>query len=140
MSNSGRELTGGPGEAILPSMRNFSSFFRPVVLVAALFAAALASAAEWTPAAFGWEGLRPDLTPSQAAMVLQPKIGAPLVVTKTKGGVFETWNYDRGGSLFFLRGRLQYWSVSNMPAPLVFHVSPASDAVARNRSLVATRD
>ena len=66
---------------------------------------------EWKPEALGWAGLRLSLTTHQAAMVLEPVVGAPLIVTKARNGLFETWNFDHGACLCFVRDRLDYWSV-----------------------------
>lgn len=91
------------------------TFFRRGVIAATLLAAAVASAADWLPKVLGWDGLQPNLTPPQVAMVLEPKVGRPVIVTKARGGTYETWNYDHGGCVVFVHGLLDYWSVPNPP-------------------------
>ena len=83
-------------------------------LVAASLLVSAAQAADWTPRIFGWAGLQLNFTPQQVAAVLGPKLGPPVLVSKTKGGVYETWNYDNGGSVVFVRGALEYWSVPRL--------------------------
>lgn len=67
--------------------------------------------AGWQPKASGWSGLENALNTAQAAAVLGPTCGAPLIVNHSKDGRFETWNYDRGGDLLFVNGELTYWTV-----------------------------
>jgi hypothetical protein len=76
-------------------------------------------APQWTPKVFGWEGLQTCLTTQQAAMILQPKLGPPLIVMKARRSLYETWTYDNGGSLLFVRGLLDSWTI-----PSVIHPAP----------------
>lgn len=75
----------------------------------------------------GWEGLTRSLTPTQAAATLEPKFGPPLMVTHSKDRRFETWNYDRGGYLLFIGGRLDSWSASRPEQPGRADVNPSTD-------------
>ena len=65
--------------------------------------------------ASGWEELRSHLTLQEAATILFQAVGHPLMVQRGRNGLFEQWIYDRGGWLFFQRGRLVDWKRPAMP-------------------------
>lgn len=90
---------------------------RCFALAAMLAFAAHLPAADCRAGQSGWGGLQPNLTPQQVAEILEPKLGHPLIVTKARGGAYETWNYDNGGCVSFVRGRLDYWTPPR-PTPL----------------------
>ena len=52
-----------------------------------------------------WKDLREGL--EVPAVILA--IGQPLIKSRTRAGLFETWTYDRGGYAVFVRARLSYW-------------------------------
>ena len=83
-----------------------------------LFAAALCVAGEKaasTPTikATGWSALRLHLSVHEAAAIMVEAVGNPVVVHRGRNGLFEQWFYDRGGWLFFQRGRLVFWRASD---------------------------
>ena len=52
-----------------------------------------------------WSDLRDGI---DARAVLRA-VGQPLIRSRARAGLFETWTYDRGGYAMFVRGRLLYW-------------------------------
>ena len=65
-----------------------------------LFAVAAASArAEW-------KNVKEGLDQKTALQTL----GAPLMVSKSKSGMQQTWTYDRGAYIIFVFGRVRYWA------------------------------
>ena len=113
-------------------MKTNHSVYSAYLSLAVLFITTAAFAApEWKPTTIGWNGLQSNLTPKQVAMVLQPTVGAPLIITKARNGVFETWSYDNGASVVFVRGVLDYWA-----APRVVK-SAAPTLPLQNRALMA---
>lgn len=91
--------------------------FRWFALAAMLMATAKLSAADRKSEKLSWGGLQPNLTPQQVAEILEPKLGHPLIVTKARGGAYETWNYDNGGSVSFVHGLLDYWTAPRTAQP-----------------------
>jgi hypothetical protein len=43
-------------------------------------------------------------------------VGVPLLMSKSRSGLQETWTYDSGGYILFERGRVRYWEA---PKPVV---------------------
>lgn len=83
-----------------------------------------AVATERSPVALGWDALRPNLTFRQAAVVLEPVAGPPLIATRSARGQYETWIYDDGGSLLFVQGHLNFWSVPRNVRHIVIAPEP----------------
>ena len=86
-----------------------------------LFAAALCVAGEKVVSApsskaTGWNALRLHLSVQEAAAIMVESVGNPVIVHRGRNGLFEQWFYDRGGSLFFQRGRLVFWRASDCKA------------------------
>lgn len=80
------------------------------LLLLALSSATVAWAADALPQKNGWGGLAREISREQALAILQPVEGSPLLVTRSRDGKFEVWNYDCGAYLLFVGGALDYWS------------------------------
>ncbi|ACB73437.1 hypothetical protein [Opitutus terrae] len=89
-------------------MSTLQTHLRSLVLAVGLVAATATCAAE--PGAQGWSALARSISREQARAILGPLEGAPLIITHSRDGRFEVWNYDRGAYLLFVGGALDYWS------------------------------
>ena len=36
-------------------------------------------------------------------------VGTPLMFTRARHGLLETWMYDEGGCVYFVKGRVRFW-------------------------------
>jgi hypothetical protein len=62
-----------------------------------------------------WKDLKEGM--EQRAVV--EAVGAPLMATRVRRGLLETWLYDGGGCVYFVKGRVQYWQMPKVvPAPV----------------------
>lgn len=84
------------------------------------FSICAACAAENVVPASGWSGLERRISREQALAVLQPSMGSPLIVTRSRDRRFEVWTYDNGAHLIFVGGVLDYWA-----GPRTAAVAPA---------------
>jgi hypothetical protein len=50
-----------------------------------------------------------DLKEGLDAKAVEQCVGAPLIVSGTRGGTVVNWTYDRGGSILFENGRVKFW-------------------------------
>jgi hypothetical protein len=86
-------------------------------LLILLFAGALCTASEKVASpppgkVTGWSALRVQLSVQEAAAIMVEAVGNPVIIHRGRNGLFEQWFYDRGGWLFFQRGRLVFWRAS----------------------------
>lgn len=51
-----------------------------------------------------WKDVRVGL---KAEAVVQA-VGEPLIRSRSRGGLYETWTFDHGGSVVFVRDRVSY--------------------------------
>ncbi len=71
-----------------------------------------------------WKELRIGM-PSERVIEL---VGAPLLRTRSRNGVFETWTYDFGGNVAFVGGCVSSWTP---PRPARPRAAPAKQADVR---------
>lgn len=50
-----------------------------------------------------------DLREGMAAGPVVEAVGQPLIRMRARQGLFETWSYDLGGEVRFVRGRVVSW-------------------------------
>jgi hypothetical protein len=53
-----------------------------------------------------WETLKEGQEKDEALQA----VGVPLIMSKSRSGLQETWTYDSGGYILFERGRVRYWA------------------------------
>jgi hypothetical protein len=82
-------------------------------------------------AAAGAHAAWADLKEGQDAKTATQEVGLPLIQTRGRGGVLETWTYDEGGYILFENGRVRYWQ-----APRALRIERAVNPPAAGRPSV----